>query len=75
MGSSLDTACTVQCVRRLSVPEAAKRLGRHPEMVRIWLRNGRIRGEKFGAGKGGVWMISERELARFLKTQPERRGR
>ena len=62
-------------MKLLSVPEAAKKLGRHPEMVRIWLRDGRIRGEKFGKGKGGVWMISEREIARFLKDEPERRNR
>lgn len=62
-------------MKLLSVPQAAKRLGRHPEMVRIWLRGGRLKGEKFGVGKGGVWMISEREITRFLKTEPERRRR
>jgi excisionase family DNA binding protein len=62
-------------VRLLTVPQAAEKLGRHPEMLRIWLRDGRIRGEKFGEGKGGVWMIREREIARFLKNEPGRRSR
>ncbi|MGH3443051.1 MAG: helix-turn-helix domain-containing protein [Nitriliruptorales bacterium] len=32
----------------LTVPEAARRIGRHPETVRRWIRSGRLRSEKVG---------------------------
>ncbi|MGH8903973.1 MAG: helix-turn-helix domain-containing protein [Egibacteraceae bacterium] len=32
----------------LTVPEAAKRCGRHPETVRRWIRSGRLRAKKIG---------------------------
>ena len=62
-------------MERLTVPQVAKRLRRNPEMVRVWIRDGRLRAEKFGEGKGGVWVVSERELERFLRNEPERRRR
>jgi len=57
-------------VGKVTVEEAAKRLGRNPELVRRWLREGRLRGEAFGH----AWAIDERELARFAKKAPGRRG-
>jgi excisionase family DNA binding protein len=32
----------------ITVPEAAKRVGRHPETIRRWIRAGRLRSEKVG---------------------------
>lgn len=32
----------------LTVPEAAKRVGRHPETIRRWIREGRLRAHKIG---------------------------
>jgi excisionase family DNA binding protein len=58
-------------VGKVTVEEAARRLGRNPELVRRWLREGRLKGEAFGH----VWAIDERELARFAKSAPERRDR
>jgi excisionase family DNA binding protein len=58
-------------VGKLTVEETSKRLGRNPELVRRWLREGRIRGEAFGH----AWAIDERELTRFEKRAPERRRR
>jgi excisionase family DNA binding protein len=52
--------------------EAARRMGRHPHLVYRWLREGRLRGRKFG---GRIWMVSEAELSRFTKREPERRNR
>lgn len=32
----------------LTVPQAAKRTGRHPETIRRWIREGRLRASKVG---------------------------
>lgn len=32
----------------ITVPEAARRVGRHPETVRRWIRSGRLRSERVG---------------------------
>lgn len=53
----------------LTVEEAARRLDRHPELVRQWLREGRLKGERFGH----MWSVSERELMRFLRVEPRKR--
>jgi predicted site-specific integrase-resolvase len=52
----------------LSVTEIAARLGIDPSLVRVYCREGRIKGEKMGRD----WFASEAALARFEKT---RRGR
>ncbi len=49
----------------LTVKQAAKALSIHPETVREWLREGKIKGVKLGATKLG-WRIPEEELDRFL---------
>ncbi len=56
-------------MQRLTVPEAARRLRRNPELVRRWLREGRLRGEQFGR----EWLIAPSELERFAAKQPRRR--
>lgn len=32
----------------LTVPEAARRIGRNPETIRRWIRSGRLRSQKVG---------------------------
>lgn len=32
----------------ITVPEAARRVGRHPETIRRWIRGGRLRSHKLG---------------------------
>lgn len=53
----------------LTLPEAARELRRHPELIRQWLNVGRIRGEKVG----GRWFVTRGELKRFRQAEPERR--
>lgn len=43
----------------LTVPEAAKRVGRDPETVRRWIRSGKLRSEKVGTQH----LIDEADLA------------
>lgn len=45
----------------LTIPEAAQRVGRHPETVRRWIRSGKLRSRKIGTQH----LIDEGELARF----------
>jgi excisionase family DNA binding protein len=49
----------------LNVDEAADFLGVHSATVRLWLRNGTIKGRKFGR----VWRISKEDL--LQEKQPE----
>ena len=62
---------TVELVRRYTVPEAARWLARNPFLVRRWLREGRLRGEKFGRD----WTVTQWQLERFKGHEPERRER
>lgn len=55
----------------LTVEEVAKRLDRSEELVRRWLREGRMWGQLFGRS----WMVQESELDRFRRHEPERRTR
>ena len=45
----------------LTVPEAARRLGRNPETVRRWIREGRLRAERVGTQH----VIAEADLDDF----------
>ena len=51
--------------RLLTVAEVAERLRTHPETVRRWMREGRLRGVRLGGPKLG-WRVAEAELERFL---------
>jgi excisionase family DNA binding protein len=42
----------------LTVPDAARRVGRNPETVRRWIRSGRLRARKIGTQH----LIDERDL-------------
>jgi excisionase family DNA binding protein len=43
----------------LTVPEAARRVGKDPETVRRWIRSGKLRSQKIGTQH----LIDERDLA------------
>lgn len=43
----------------ITVPEAARRVGRNPETVRRWIRSGRLRSEKVGTQH----LVREEDLA------------
>lgn len=45
----------------LTVPEAARRVGRNPETVRRWIREGKLAARKVGTQH----VIEERDLAAF----------
>jgi excisionase family DNA binding protein len=46
----------------LTVPEAARRVGRNPETIRRWIRAGKLRSQKVGTQH----LIEEEELDAFL---------
>lgn len=46
----------------LTVPEAARRAGRHPETIRRWIREGRLYAQKIGTQH----VIEEEDLAAAL---------
>jgi len=54
----------------LTVAEAARRTGRHPETIRRWIWSGRIRAEKVG----GRHLIPESELERADGVEAARRS-
>jgi excisionase family DNA binding protein len=47
----------------LTVPEAAKRVGRNPETVRRWIRSGKLRARRIGTQH----LIEEADLAQVLE--------
>jgi excisionase family DNA binding protein len=49
----------------LTVPEAARRVGRNPETIRRWIRAGKLRSQKVGTQH----LIEEEELDAFLGEQ------
>ena len=51
----------------LTVPEAAKRVGRNPETIRRWIRSGRLRSQKVGTQH----LIDEHELDSLLDDEYE----
>jgi excisionase family DNA binding protein len=58
-------------MKYLTPAKVAERLHRNPELVRRWIREGRLRAEKVGRS----WAVLERELERFQRSEPERRDR
>jgi hypothetical protein len=53
----------------LTLAEAAARLGRNLELVRVWVASGRLAGRK----RADRWFVSARDLARFERRSPIRR--
>ena len=47
----------------LTVPEAARRVGKDPETVRRWIRSGRLRSEKVGTQH----LVREEDLAHMVE--------
>jgi excisionase family DNA binding protein len=47
----------------LTVPQAAKRVGRDPETVRRWIRSGRLRSQRIGTQH----LIDESDLAAMVE--------
>ena len=45
----------------LTVPEAAKRVGKDPETVRRWIRSGKLRSERVGT----QYLVEEADLDAF----------
>lgn len=48
-----------------TVAEVAERLKVNEETVRIWLRDGKLRGIRLGSRRAG-WRITESEIERML---------
>ncbi len=46
----------------LTVPEAARRAGRHPETIRRWIREGKLRARKVGTH----YVLKESDLVDLL---------
>ena len=51
----------------LTVPEAARRVGRNPETVRRWIRAGKLRSQKVGTQH----LIDERDLEALVEDEYE----
>ena len=51
----------------LTVPEAARRIGRNPETVRRWIREGKLRSTKVGTQH----VVEERDLANLVERGAE----
>jgi excisionase family DNA binding protein len=56
--------------RLLTVLEVAQHLRVHPETVRDWLRQKKLKGFRPGGTKSG-WRIRESEIERFVREQEE----
>jgi excisionase family DNA binding protein len=51
----------------LTVPEAARRVGRDPETIRRWIRSGRLRARKVGTQH----VIEESDLEAVIDEEPD----
>jgi excisionase family DNA binding protein len=52
----------------LTVEDVARRLMVNPETVRIWLRQGKLRGMRPG-GKRAGWRVTELDLNNYLEVR------
>lgn len=52
----------------ITVPEAARRIGRHPETVRRWIREGKLRSRKVGTQH----VLDEKDLRAMQITSADR---
>ena len=50
----------------LTVPEAARRVGRDPETVRRWIRSGKLRSQRVGTQH----LVEEQELEALVGEEP-----
>jgi len=57
--------------RWYTVPEVADLVGTSPEMVRRWLREGRLDGVRLGGRKAG-WRIAASDVIRMLARRRHR---
>lgn len=55
----------------LTLAETARAMRRNVELVRQWVKTGRLPARK----RGFMWFIRARDLARFVKDEPVRRPR
>jgi excisionase family DNA binding protein len=51
----------------LTVKQVAERLKIHEETVRVWLRQGKLRGRRISDRMG--WRVAASELDRFIRTE------
>jgi len=58
-------SCNIMDRTTLTVPEAARRVGRNPETVRRWIREGRLRASKVGTQH----IIDEGDLADVVEVR------
>ena len=56
--------------RFITVQEAAEQLRVHPQTVRLWLREGKLRGRLIGGRKSG-YRIPASEIGRLLSPDDE----
>lgn len=52
-------------IKVYTVEQAAKKLSVSDQTVRLWLREGLIKGTKIGDGR--IWRITEEAITEFLK--------
>jgi len=52
----------------LTVKETAKYLKKHPDTIRRWIREKKLRATKL-AGKYGVYLVSRSDLLEFMMTK------
>lgn len=57
----------VVCIYMLTVPEAARRVGKDPETVRRWIRSGKLRARKVGTQH----VIEEHDLDVFTHDEDQ----
>lgn len=50
----------------LTVPEAARRVGKNPETVRRWIRSGKLRSQRVGTQH----LVEEGELDALVEDEP-----